>query len=451
MQKPPKDWPSTAQVSTFSSRRIHSRVGDDRVGAEVGEIVGLLLRCPAGQRADRGGAAGAALVQEQHPVVAQCPVEQGGRGRVAGGARRLEAGTAGEEDQERPVPTIRIGDLPGEHGDPLAVGSGVIEWDLELVLDKDKAIGVDCAGHTGHAAQHLQRWPPDKGDVVFSPVQRTAERACWRVHEDFERLRPGRAGQGRPLRRVVLHRGDHDRHLLPAELPGGAAQGTEHACSTRAPPPRSRPGYRACKRCRPDASPGSPQWNERADLVARAMRLIADGVVDREGVPGLARQLGYSVRQVERQLHRRARRRPARAGQGAAGADRAAADRDQRAADGRGRVRGRVRQHPHLQRHRARGVRAVPDRTAPARGAAASAASSRRDGTACPCGCRSARRCARTTCSATSPRPPSRVSRSGATARTGARCACRTGTASSRCGPRPTTSPASCRSPTCAT
>ena len=31
-------------------------------------------------------------------------------------------------------------------------------------------------------------------------------------------------------------------------------------------------GFRACKRCRPDASPGSPQWNERADLVARAER-----------------------------------------------------------------------------------------------------------------------------------------------------------------------------------
>jgi AraC family transcriptional regulator, regulatory protein of adaptative response / DNA-3-methyladenine glycosylase II len=61
-------------------------------------------------------------------------------------------------------------------------------------------------------------------------------------------------------------------------------------------------GFRACKRCRPDASPGSPQWNERADLVARAMRLIADGVVDRDGVPGLAGRLGYSARQIERQL-----------------------------------------------------------------------------------------------------------------------------------------------------
>jgi AraC family transcriptional regulator, regulatory protein of adaptative response / DNA-3-methyladenine glycosylase II len=61
-------------------------------------------------------------------------------------------------------------------------------------------------------------------------------------------------------------------------------------------------GFRACKRCRPDASPGSPEWDIRADLVARAMRLIADGVMDDGGVPALARRLGYSVRQVERQL-----------------------------------------------------------------------------------------------------------------------------------------------------
>jgi AraC family transcriptional regulator of adaptative response / DNA-3-methyladenine glycosylase II len=61
-------------------------------------------------------------------------------------------------------------------------------------------------------------------------------------------------------------------------------------------------GYRACKRCRPDASPGSPEWNVRADAVGRAMRLIADGVVDRDGVPGLAARLGYSERQVHRML-----------------------------------------------------------------------------------------------------------------------------------------------------
>lgn len=61
-------------------------------------------------------------------------------------------------------------------------------------------------------------------------------------------------------------------------------------------------GFRACKRCRPDASPGSPEWNIRGDVVARAMRLIADGVVDREGVTGLAAHLGYTTRQLERLL-----------------------------------------------------------------------------------------------------------------------------------------------------
>jgi AraC family transcriptional regulator, regulatory protein of adaptative response / DNA-3-methyladenine glycosylase II len=61
-----------------------------------------------------------------------------------------------------------------------------------------------------------------------------------------------------------------------------------------------RHGFRACKRCRPNASPGSPEWNVRADVVGRAMRLIADGVVDREGVHGLAARLNYSDRQLNR-------------------------------------------------------------------------------------------------------------------------------------------------------
>jgi AraC family transcriptional regulator, regulatory protein of adaptative response / DNA-3-methyladenine glycosylase II len=63
-----------------------------------------------------------------------------------------------------------------------------------------------------------------------------------------------------------------------------------------------RAGFRACKRCRPDAAPGSPEWDVRADLVGRAMRLIGDGVVDRDGVPGLASRLGYTERHLNRLL-----------------------------------------------------------------------------------------------------------------------------------------------------
>jgi AraC family transcriptional regulator of adaptative response / DNA-3-methyladenine glycosylase II len=83
------------------------------------------------------------------------------------------------------------------------------------------------------------------------------------------------------------------------------------SCPARTPLPRNvsffstaaaaqAAGFRACRRCRPDAVPGSPEWDVRADVVARAMRLIADGEVERSGVRGLAARLGYS----ERQLHR---------------------------------------------------------------------------------------------------------------------------------------------------
>ena len=61
-------------------------------------------------------------------------------------------------------------------------------------------------------------------------------------------------------------------------------------------------GFRACRRCRPDLTPGSPEWDVKADVAGRAMRLIADGVVEREGVPGLAARVGYTTRHLGRLL-----------------------------------------------------------------------------------------------------------------------------------------------------
>ncbi|NLX00461.1 MAG: DNA-3-methyladenine glycosylase 2 family protein [Actinomycetales bacterium] len=83
------------------------------------------------------------------------------------------------------------------------------------------------------------------------------------------------------------------------------------SCPARTPSPTNmrfyptaaaahRDGFRACKRCLPDASPGSPEWNVRADVAARAVRLIRDGLLDRAGVPELAASLGYSPRHLER-------------------------------------------------------------------------------------------------------------------------------------------------------
>ncbi|HEY1324579.1 MAG TPA: Ada metal-binding domain-containing protein, partial [Streptosporangiaceae bacterium] len=61
-------------------------------------------------------------------------------------------------------------------------------------------------------------------------------------------------------------------------------------------------GFRACRRCRPEASPGSPDWNARADLAARAVRLIADGYADEHGIGGLARRLAVTERHLRRLL-----------------------------------------------------------------------------------------------------------------------------------------------------
>jgi AraC family transcriptional regulator of adaptative response / DNA-3-methyladenine glycosylase II len=121
------------------------------------------------------------------------------------------------------------------------------------------------------------------------------------VHEDFDRC--VRAVQAKDARfdgwfyTAVTTTGIYCRPSCPVVPPK-----ERHMVFYPSAAAAQQAGYRACKRCRPDASPGSPLWNERADLVARAMRLIGDGIVDREGVPGLARHLGYSVRQIERHL-----------------------------------------------------------------------------------------------------------------------------------------------------
>jgi AraC family transcriptional regulator of adaptative response / DNA-3-methyladenine glycosylase II len=59
-------------------------------------------------------------------------------------------------------------------------------------------------------------------------------------------------------------------------------------------------GFRPCRRCRPESSPDSPEWDTRGDLVGRGLRLIADGVADRHGTVELSRRLGVSPRHLQR-------------------------------------------------------------------------------------------------------------------------------------------------------
>lgn len=61
-------------------------------------------------------------------------------------------------------------------------------------------------------------------------------------------------------------------------------------------------GFRPCRRCRPELAPGHPEWNRRADLTGRALKLIESGLVDQVGVGGVASRLGVSERHLRREL-----------------------------------------------------------------------------------------------------------------------------------------------------
>jgi AraC family transcriptional regulator of adaptative response / DNA-3-methyladenine glycosylase II len=59
-------------------------------------------------------------------------------------------------------------------------------------------------------------------------------------------------------------------------------------------------GFRPCRRCRPETAPGTPAWVGSSATVTRALRLIASGSLDSQGVDGLADRLGVGARQVRR-------------------------------------------------------------------------------------------------------------------------------------------------------
>jgi AraC family transcriptional regulator of adaptative response / DNA-3-methyladenine glycosylase II len=113
--------------------------------------------------------------------------------------------------------------------------------------------------------------------------------AAYRAVESRDQRFDGRVFCG------VLSTGVYCRPICPVPMPGrrrvrffGTAAAAEEA------------GFRACRRCRPEASPDSPDWDVRADLVGRGLRLVASGVVDDEGVEGLARRLSVGARQLRR-------------------------------------------------------------------------------------------------------------------------------------------------------
>jgi AraC family transcriptional regulator of adaptative response / DNA-3-methyladenine glycosylase II len=63
-------------------------------------------------------------------------------------------------------------------------------------------------------------------------------------------------------------------------------------------------GFRPCRKCRPDAEPGTPAWNGTSVTVSRALRLIEDGVLDHANIDALCERLGVGARQLRRLFHK---------------------------------------------------------------------------------------------------------------------------------------------------
>jgi AraC family transcriptional regulator, regulatory protein of adaptative response / DNA-3-methyladenine glycosylase II len=59
-------------------------------------------------------------------------------------------------------------------------------------------------------------------------------------------------------------------------------------------------GLRPCLRCRPECAPGTPAWNGSSSTVSRALREIAEGALDADGVGNLADRLGVGERHLRR-------------------------------------------------------------------------------------------------------------------------------------------------------
>jgi AraC family transcriptional regulator of adaptative response / DNA-3-methyladenine glycosylase II len=132
---------------------------------------------------------------------------------------------------------------------------------------------------------------PDLGPAPTASAPWLDERTAYRAISGRDPRFDGRLYVG------VLSTGIYCRPSCPARTPR-----PENCRYYAAAAAAVAAGFRACRRCRPDALPGTRQWDARGDLAARALRAIADGVVDEHGVAGLAARMHVSDRHLHRVL-----------------------------------------------------------------------------------------------------------------------------------------------------
>jgi AraC family transcriptional regulator of adaptative response / DNA-3-methyladenine glycosylase II len=94
---------------------------------------------------------------------------------------------------------------------------------------------------------------------------------------------------------AVRSTGVYCRPICPARTPL-ARNVRFFACAAAA----EAAGFRPCRRCRPETSPGTPGWMGASATVARALRLIEQGGLDHESLERFARRLGVGPRHLRR-------------------------------------------------------------------------------------------------------------------------------------------------------
>lgn len=112
---------------------------------------------------------------------------------------------------------------------------------------------------------------------------------CYRALRTRDRRFDGRFFTG------VTSTGVYCRPICPARTPR-RSHCLFFACAAAA----EEAGFRPCLRCRPETSPGTPAWQGSSGTVSRALRLIEEGALDREGVEELAGRLGIGARHLRR-------------------------------------------------------------------------------------------------------------------------------------------------------
>ena len=117
--------------------------------------------------------------------------------------------------------------------------------------------------------------------------------------------RPTQALQGprrarSPLRRRLLRRRDVDRHLLPADLSGEDAEGSNCRFFDTAQE-AEQAGFRPCLRCRPELAPGSAPVDDAQRIAQLIVQRLEEGAIDdKAGLEEIAGQFELSSRQIRR-------------------------------------------------------------------------------------------------------------------------------------------------------